>query len=142
MAPKKPVSSISLIEEPGLSGTEFGSVSPELPASRPDEGECDAEGGSQLLVTFHKTLWALTPTEFKQHAFSTQDFIGILRQASRVLCKAKTELYLFNPATFSMPDGQVEGHRRQVNFVQSSALFLDFDNGQLSPEQFEQDQWG
>ena len=26
---------------------------------------------------------------------------------------------------------------RQVNFRQSSALFLDFDNGGLSPEQFE-----
>lgn len=71
-------------------------------------------------MTFHKTLWALTPTEFQEHSFSTQDFIEVLRQASKVRWEAKTELYLFNPATFSMPEGQAEGYRRQVNFVQSS----------------------
>src|SRR4051794_36126815 len=51
LAPKKPGGSISLIEEPGLSGTTSEPVSAELPASRPDEGERNAGSGSQFLVT-------------------------------------------------------------------------------------------
>ncbi len=58
-------------------------------------------------------------------------------QSSKTVVETKEELFLFNPATFRLPEGEELGLRRQENFVQSSALVLDFDNGCLSPEAFE-----
>ena len=55
--------------------------------------------------------------------------------------KAKGEVPLFNPAIFDASIDPKVGYRTQKNFSFSSMLVLDFDNGNLSPEKFEDIFW-
>ena len=52
----------------------------------------------------------------------------------------KEALFLWNPATYDPTRGG-SSYRTQANFIQSSFLVLDFDNGTLSPEEFENIFW-
>jgi hypothetical protein len=57
-----------------------------------------------------------------------------------VAIENKEELYLFNATTFE-PISDPSGYRTKDNFKRSWALVLDFDNGTLSPEEFEHIFW-
>jgi hypothetical protein len=90
-------------------------------------------------VTFQKTGYEKQAQECVVRRYDLHDFIRLLRKAAKTKIDSKDELFLYNSATFDPKGG--EGYRRQEYFVQSSFLVLDFDDGTLSPEEFEDIFW-
>ena len=90
-------------------------------------------------VTFHKTVWDDEAKDFHVLPYELHDFIREFRKSARTKIDCKDDLILWNPATFDPKGG--EGYRRQEYFIQSSCLVLDFDDGTLSPEEFEDIFW-
>ena len=69
-------------------------------------------------MTFHKDPKAFWKSQFSERRYSTQYFIALMRAFSKAYwIDEKQELFLFNPATFRLPEGEEEGLRRQENFV-------------------------
>jgi hypothetical protein len=92
-------------------------------------------------LTFHKSVDALCEEEFIENELEWQDFIKFLRQHSKTPVKNKgKDTFLFNPAIFD-PAIDKSGYRKKANFVGSCMLVLDFDNGNLSPDEFEDIFW-
>ncbi len=91
-------------------------------------------------VTLHHNKFDKDPKEFVVRRYEdVQTFLGDLKKAARTKIDRKEELFLWNPATFDPKGG--EGYRRQEYVIQSSCLALDFDDGTLSPEEFEDIFW-
>ena len=80
------------------------------------------------------------PAPFHVAELSIPEFKAFLKKQAAACRDNKTDLVLFNAATFDPPQG-AEGYRRQEHFKQSSFLVLDFDNGALSPERFVEIFW-
>ena len=78
--------------------------------------------------------------EFVVQECGIGDFIQFLRGQHRAVIDTKDESILFNASVFDPPAGAV-GYRRQAYFKASSFMVLDFDDGDLSPEAFEQIFW-
>ena len=95
------------------------------------------EGGNplQCCVTLHRAKEAKTRDEFHVGELSIHDFVAFLKKQASAFQDSKDDLTLFNSSVFEPPRG-AEGYRRQDYFRRSSFLVLDFDNGELSPEQF------
>ena len=100
-------------------------------------GGCGLDGGngSECLVTFHSKPNDFRPGQFKVQLLGYQDFIKLLRTSSKALVDAKEKQYLFNSTIFKPPD-EAMGYRRKEYFYCSFFIVLDFDDGNLSPEQF------
>ena len=95
---------------------------------------------NQVAVTFHNKYISQLETEFSDYIFNTKDFIKILKLSGQTVIDTKSENFLVNAGVY---DGSIDtdGFRRQENFLQSSFMILDFDNGNLSPEKFEDIFW-
>ena len=86
------------------------------------------------IVTFHEKANAFTRNEFKVRAYTIHELLAFLRCQSRAVIDKKEEPEFFNPCVFDPPEG-AEGYRRKDYFKLSSFLVLDFDDGDLSPEE-------
>ncbi len=104
-----------------------------------DSGAIVCPPNLNCIVTFHKTKFADEPGHFVVEHYEIHDFLGQFRKLARTKIDNKSELFLWNPATFDPKGG--EGYRRQEYFVQSFFMVLDFDDGTLSPEEFEDIFW-
>ncbi|NOQ50478.1 MAG: hypothetical protein GQ557_02275 [Mycoplasmataceae bacterium] len=95
---------------------------------------------NQVAVTFHKSIDQYKVEDFKNYIYSTKNFISVLNNASKVVITKKDEFIMLNAGIY---DGSIDtvGYRRQLNFIESHFMILDFDNGNLSPEQFEDIFW-
>ena len=65
---------------------------------------------------------------------------GLLRKQAKAIRDRKEDAAFFNPCVFEPPPGS-SGYRKIDYFRQSSFLVLDFDDGNLSPEEFERIFW-
>ena len=93
-------------------------------------------------MTLHLSAFATKPEEFIEHELDWQEWIKFLRRYSKTVVKEKKgEVPLFNAAVFDASINPKVGYRTQENFSFSSMLVLDFDNGNLSPEKFEDIFW-
>lgn len=95
---------------------------------------------SQVAVTIQNHRYNQLENEFSDYIFDTVDFISLLAQFGRTTVTNKDEVVMLNSAVF---DGSIDtdGYRRQANFIQSNMMILDFDDGELSAEQFEDIFW-
>ena len=91
-------------------------------------------------MTLHKNPKAMHREEFVVGELSIANFIQFLKGQHRAVIDTKEESTLFNPCIFEPPQG-AEGFRRKDYFKASSFMVLDFDNGDLSPEEFERIFW-
>lgn len=103
-------------------------------AANDSKGAAKGEQTSTCCVTFHKRVTDHKPEQFRSVNLPLSQFIKALRQQSKAPIDTKEEQYLFNPATFISREG--ESFRTQASFGSSSAMVLDFDDGNLSPERF------
>ena len=90
-------------------------------------------------VTFHKYPYEHDPKGFLANHYDLHEFIGLLGTMAKTQINTKEELFLWNPAIYNPTRGK--GYRTQTNFIQSSFLVLDFDDGTLSPQEFENIFW-
>jgi hypothetical protein len=93
-----------------------------------------------LEITFHLNKNAFRARDFTIGQYDLQDFVKFIRQQSGVPVDANDKLPLFNMTAFELREGET-GYRRQANFGCAYGLVLDFDNGLLSPEEFERIFW-
>jgi len=95
---------------------------------------------NQIPVTLHKSIDQYKADDFNPYIFSFKNFISFLSNSSKVVITNKDEFMMLNAGVY---DGSIDtyGYRRQINFIQSNFMILDFDNGNLSPEQFEDVFW-
>lgn len=93
-----------------------------------------------VLLTFHKDKYAIDESDFVVEERELLDFVRLMKEASKVKRKSKDESIMVNSTLFD-PSINSDGYRLQENFVQSALMILDFDNGDLSPEEFEQIFW-
>lgn len=91
------------------------------------------------VVTFHKYPYERDSKGFLANHYDLHEFIGLLGTMAKTKINSKEELFLWNPAIYDPT--RREGYRTQANFIQSSFLVLDFDNGSLSPPAFENIFW-
>jgi hypothetical protein len=100
------------------------------------------QGGNECkcFVTLHRNPRAMHRDEFVSKEGSIGDFLTFLRGQHRAVIDSKEESTLFNPCIFEPPHGG-EGYRRKDYFKESSFMVLDFDNGDLSPEEFDRIFW-
>jgi hypothetical protein len=106
-----------------------------------DSGTFPNQGANlSCCVTLQKTPYAKEADEFLQKDFELHAFIAFFASAARNPIDAKQQMFLLIPATFEHRPNE-GGYRRQASFVQSPFLVLDFDNGDLSPEVFEDIFW-
>lgn len=99
--------------------------------------EVSPEGGNQVscYVTFHENLQACEENEHRVIKMTPMEFVRFLKTQWRSVQDDKHSRALFNPGKFCRRQGG-SGWRTLVNFQSSSMLVLDFDGGNLSPEQF------
>ena len=108
-------------------------------ANKPNTATDTAVYGNPIGFTLHRTKYA---TGCGEHAGAHQtvvDFVKLLRVAARTPVSTKEEQQLFTISTFKNPVHS--GYRTKENFKSASCLVLDFDNGSLSPEVFEDLLW-
>ena len=100
------------------------------------------KGGNEVrcFVTLHRNPKAIRRDEFVVGELSISDFLIFLRGQHRAVIDRKEESILFNPCVFEPPQGE-EGYRRKDYFKKSSFMVLDFDDGDLSPGEFERIFW-
>ena len=91
-------------------------------------------------MTFHHDPRTDQASDHHVAQLSIPDFVAFLRTQAKVVRDKKTESLLFNPCLFDPPEN-APGYRRKDYFRQSSFLVLDFDDGNLSPEEFERIFW-
>jgi len=144
--PKKPLSQTERSRRCQLGRLKEGIFAPRNQRKSSINEECTDSGAFHLTrpnltcnVTFQKTGYEKQAQEFVVRRYDLHEFIGVLKSAANTPIQNKDELFLWNPATFDPKGG--EGYRRQEYFVQSSLLVLDFDDGTLSPEEFEDIFW-
>ena len=101
-----------------------------------------ANNSNKCFVTLHWNEFASKLEDFVEQEFDWQDWIKFLRRYSKnPVKKKKGEVPLFNAAIFDPSINPKSGYRTQDNFCFSSMLILDCDNGNLSPEKFEDIFW-
>ena len=91
-------------------------------------------------MTLHRDAFAAQPAEHLVKELSISDFVAVLRKQAKAIRDRKQDASLFNPCVFEPPNGS-SGYRKFDYFRQSSFLVLDFDDGNLSPEEFERIFW-
>ena len=99
------------------------------------------EGDDSLImtVTMCASAYAKARGDFSQQTVSLADFMAFLRAQSRRKVTRK-EGSLFNLSTFNPPEG-AEDYRTLEHFKSASGLVLDFDDGEVSPQEFERIFW-
>lgn len=107
------------------------------PANPANTSSSPTEYGYSL--TFHGTHEDYNPDKFHEEFFGPQDFFWFLKDSASTVINNKDELYLINPSTYGTePDN---GYRTFDNLQEISMMILDFDNGKLSIEDFENIFW-
>ncbi len=99
---------------------------------------------SLVHVVRHYELTDVEDDRFETYKLSIEEFLEFFKLHSLQIEKDKDKVMLFNPSTYKRRQADdseakpkvVESLRNTVNFVQSSFLALDFDNGQVSPDDF------
>jgi len=86
-------------------------------------------------VTFHFNKYAKDESHFEEESFTPKEFIREMRAYSKDEIEEKTDNIMINATVFKKTTEQ-EGLRKQANFVESSFMMLDFDNGSLSIDDF------
>ena len=86
-------------------------------------------------VVFHQSPYDDEGQKHLMKNLSVNEFAALLKIMAKAPCDSKEELPLFNPCVFDPPEG-AQGFRRQEYFKMSSFLALDFDNGNLSKDDF------
>lgn len=105
------------------------------PYSYKGNGHHSGNWNPEVSLTFHERKYDKSPDDFVEVTMSTGDFIANLRMASKTLLEEKERTYMFNPTSFVLAPGE-DGLRRLANFSKSSFMVLDFDDGNLSPDEF------
>lgn len=103
------------------------------------EPPTDHDNTLAMTVTACDHYRAKAPEEFSQYRGPLAEFVAYLREQSRRKLSKKEEA-LFNLSVFEPPEGS-EHYRRLVHFKSAGGLVLDFDNGEVSPEEFERIFW-
>lgn len=84
-------------------------------------------------LTFQEKTKAFKFDDFAQLDWTLHQLKSFMKKCASTVIESKTEGYLFSLTKFRpVPFGL----RRQVNFVRADGLILDFDAGNLSPEEF------
>ena len=91
-------------------------------------------------ITMHSSIYDTSVEAHRTPSFTLRDFLGRFKKFNSRHISEKKEARLFNPCEFSdfSPN---EGFRTKSNFVSASAIVLDFDKGNMSPDMFEQFFW-
>jgi type III restriction/modification enzyme restriction subunit len=100
----------------------------------------DMDNNKQMAVTFHCNYKNQQEDQFSDFIFDRKRLIRLLKYFATTDFDNKNETVMINSAVF---DGSIDtgGYRRKRNFIQSHMMILDFDNGELTPEQFEAIFW-
>jgi len=93
-----------------------------------------------VLLTFHRDKFAIDESDFVVEERELLDFVKLMKESSKIKIDEKEELFMVNSTLFDSSINPA-GYRLQDNFLQSSMLILDFDNGDLSPQEFERIFW-
>ncbi len=88
-----------------------------------------------VFMTLHRSQYDKRPDQFYGHERSIGEWIGLFRSLARGPIDDKEQHLMFTPAKFNPPDG-AEGYRRKEYLTSVSCLVLDFDNGDLAPDDF------
>lgn len=86
-------------------------------------------------VTIHRTLYDTAEDDHAVWKGSAIDLVRFLKTQAGNVVSDKEECDLINPATFQRSD-DTSGLRTKSNFKSAPMLVLDFDNGNLAPEDF------
>ena len=86
-------------------------------------------------MTEHDTKFACTAAEHIVLALTPAEFVAYLNTQAKCARRTKEDRRMFNPAVFQRTDIG-NGWRTIANYQTSSMMVLDFDGGNLSPEQF------
>lgn len=98
--------------------------------------EQDSRRAPLYAVTFHPTIYDTDEDEFELDHFEPNEFVREMRSLSKNVITDKTSNYMINSTVFVKRNGEDKGFRRKVNFLESSMMILDFDDGDLSIEDF------
>ncbi len=103
--------------------------------------ELSNEGDDSLVMTVIQcgNRYAKSRREFSDHRLTISDLMAFLREQSRRKVTKKAE-GLFNLSVFDPPEG-TDDYRTLEHFQSASGLVLDFDDGEMSPQEFERIFW-
>ncbi|MEX1668367.1 hypothetical protein AB4876_05555 [Zhongshania guokunii] len=87
-------------------------------------------------VTFHKDIYEKIGDDFYLDYFEPNEFVREMRSYSKQVIEEKTATYMINSTVFEKRNNADEGLRCQANYLESSMMILDFDNGDLSIDDF------
>ena len=96
----------------------------------------EIDNKSHIAFTIHNDIYSKESCDFHIYASTQSDFLKLLKSSSKTVIDEKKESLLLNSSIFYLSNN-LDGIRRQENFIQSHFMILDFDNGDLSPEDFE-----
>jgi hypothetical protein len=97
-------------------------------------------GGNVLTLTYCGSLYCKLESEFNKCEMSPLDLVAYLKLAARTPYDTKDDLLLVGLTVFD-PGIDALGYRRQANIKVLYGLILDYDGGNLSPEEFERIFW-
>ena len=103
------------------------------PRNKSSDKSRDTTDAKMYCMTLQEHVKAYKLEEFAQLFFDLNGLRRFLKTEAATVLETKTEGYLYQLTKFNPVS---EGLRRQVNFMYSTALILDFDGGTLSPEAF------
>lgn len=89
----------------------------------------------QFTFTFHNTKTDCKPEQFGTDTFTCRKLVDCFRMMHSTVCVSKGERRMYNPAVFEQWE-LGSGFRTKVNWLSASAMVLDFDGGEVSPEDF------
>jgi hypothetical protein len=108
---------------------------------RDNVAEWDARSAPLYAVTFHPTIYDTDAEMFKLDYFEPNEFVREMRSLSKEVIEDKTSNFMINSTVFVKRNADDEGFRKKVNFLESSMMILDFDNGDLSIDDFNDIFW-
>lgn len=86
-------------------------------------------------VTFHADIYTKKASGFHVRHYTPQEFVREMRGCSKDIADNKTDNFMINSTVFTKRS-DIAGLRTQDNFDRSSFMMLDFDNGELSIDDF------
>ena len=95
-------------------------------------GKSDQE---QFLLTLHDEPKVYESNQLQYASFSLQEFVRFMKTQSRNVVATKESPQLINPSLFEHHRSN-DSVKSNATFVCSCCLFLDFDKGQFSPQDF------
>ena len=95
---------------------------------------------NQVAVTIHSSIYDKNASRFKDFIYSTDDFIEMLSNKSKKKINKESDSELINSGIYGA-NPRSDGYRKYSNFIQSHFIVLKFNNGKLSPEEFEKIFW-